>query len=254
MDEVIPVPPVNETVDNTDEGVIRVPIVNATSIEGCPCIDASSIISPLTKRKCTSPNGENGVKFSIGGACLPYSFGSSQCLQHDLLHDPSCSLDNISKAPVEAFCFRPWCYVDAKACMKDSYERIYRSDYFSFDSGIDLFYSYSTCNSTADDWHIAYDEGNPTDDILNGISILANIPSYNSPMMYKKDPVSGEIITTAGDDYYDNSLPYEGVYINYIKKLLKLSNGDIKNITYTHRSKSSGIVHPSAHLLRLCKT
>jgi len=246
MDEVIPVPPVNETVDNTDEGVIRVPIVNATSIEGCPCIDASSIISPLTKRKCTSPNGENGVKFSIGGACLPYSFGSSQCLQHDLLHDPSCSLDNISKAPVEAFCFRPWCYVDAKACMKDSYERIYRSDYFSFDSGIDLFYSYSTCNSTADDWHIAYDEGNPTDDILNGISILANIPSYNSPMMYKKDPFSGEIITTAGDDYYDNSLPYEGVYINYIKKLLKLSNGDIKNITYTHRSKSSGIVHPSS--------
>ena len=29
--------------------------------------------------------------------------------------------------------------------------------------------------------------------------------------MYKKDPFSGEIITTAGDDYYDNSLPYEGV-------------------------------------------
>ena len=76
--------------------------------------------------------------------------------------------------------------------------------------------------------------------------------------MYKKDPFSGEIITTAGDDYYDNSLPYEGVskihvgrtgytiwrlyyilrshahmltlstvvliqvYINYIKKLLKV--------------------------------
>ena len=29
---------------------------------------------------------------------------------------------------------------------------MYRSDYFNFNSGVNLFYSYSTCNSTADDW------------------------------------------------------------------------------------------------------
>jgi len=163
-----------------DEGVIRVPIVNGTSIEGCPCIDASSIISPLTSRKCTLSNGENGVKFSIGGACLPYSFGSSQCLQHDLLHDPSCPLDKIGEKPVEAYCFRPWCYIDANACIKNSYERIYRSDYFSFDSGIDLYYSYSTCNSTADDW-LAAKDAKTNDAIFRGVSILATVPIYISP-------------------------------------------------------------------------
>jgi hypothetical protein len=34
----------------------------------------------------------------------------------------------------------------------ESEERIFRSGYFDFDSGVDLFYSYSTCNSTAEDW------------------------------------------------------------------------------------------------------
>jgi hypothetical protein len=176
-DAVIPIPPVNETADNTDEIAIRVPIVNGTSADGCPCVDVSSMLSPIKSRKCTSPTtGENGVKFSIEGACVPYSYGSSKCLQHDLLHDPSCPLDNIGETPVEAYCFRPWCYVDAEACMKNSYERIYRSDYFSFDSGVDLFYSYSTCNSTADDWF-----KRTNDDLLLGVSILANVPIYQLP-------------------------------------------------------------------------
>jgi hypothetical protein len=62
--------------------------------------------------------------------------------------------------------------------MKNSDKRIYRSDYFSFDSGIDLFYSYSTCNSTADDWFAANVAAN---DILNGVSILTNVPTYQLP-------------------------------------------------------------------------
>jgi hypothetical protein len=183
MDEVIRVPAVNET--DTDEVAIHVPVVNGISaIEGCPCIDVSSIISPLTSRICTLPTGENGTKFSIDGICVPYSYGSSQCLQHDLLHDPSCSLDKMGEKPVEAYCFRPWCYIDAKACMKDSEERTYRSDYFSFDSGIDLYYSYSTCNSTADDWFTAKDGKVNDNSILNGISILASVPTYLIPSKF----------------------------------------------------------------------
>jgi hypothetical protein len=198
MDEVIPVPALNETVTDeviipvsalnetdTDEVAIRVPALNGTNIEGCPCIDVSSIISPLTSRICTLPaTGENGIKVTIDGICAPYSYGSSKCLQHDLLHDPSCSLDNIGETPIEAFCFRPWCYIDAEACMKNSYERIYRSDYFSFDSGIDLYYSYSTCNSTRDDWLAAKDGKINDNAILHGDSIVATVPMYQSPSMF----------------------------------------------------------------------
>jgi hypothetical protein len=183
MDQVIPaVPPINETDTTTVEVIIRVPILNGTSNKGCPCVDVSSIISPITSRKCTLPiTGDNGVKFSIDGPCVQYSYGSSQCLQHDLLHDPSCLLDDIGdNKNVEAYCFRPWCYINAEACMKNSFERIYRSDYFSFDSGIDLYYSYSTCNSTADDW-LAAKDAKTNDAILTGASILATVPMYQLP-------------------------------------------------------------------------
>ena len=44
--------------------------------------------------------------------------------------------------------------------------------------------------------------------------------------------------------YNDNSVPFEGVYINYINDIKKIAGGDIKNIVYTPRSKASGIVHP----------
>jgi hypothetical protein len=37
--------------------------------------------------------------------------------------------------------------------------------------------------------------------------------------MYKKDPLSGKIITTVGDEYYDNSLLYEGVSKIYFGEL-----------------------------------
>jgi hypothetical protein len=182
MDEVIPVLAVYET--DTDEVAIRVPVVNGTSSKGCPCINVSSVMSSFTSRICTLPTGETGTKLTVDGICVPYSFGSSKCLQHDLLHDPSCSLDNMGETPVEAYCFRPWCYVDA-SCTKNSYERIYRSDYFSFDSGIDLYYSYSTCNSTADDWLEAKDgKMNDNNAVLNGASIVASVPGYSVPRKF----------------------------------------------------------------------
>jgi len=233
--------PVSSSTDEKEDGAST----NRTSIEGCPCIDVSFMLGREKPRKCILPITDVvGVKLSLEGSCVPLSYGSSRCLQHDLIHDPSCSLDNITETPVASYCFRPWCYVDSKACMKNSYEQIYRSNYFSFDTEIDLFYSYSTCNSTADDWLETTNVA--SDNILKEVSIIANVPTYVSPMMYKIDPFSKEKITDIGDEYYDDSFSYGGVYINYVNKLTQVSNGDIKNLTLTYRSKSSSLVHPTS--------
>ena len=61
--------------------------------------------------------------------------------KHDYLMDPRCQVDATDQN-VPAYCFRPWCYVDARSCAKSSSEKIYRSSYFDYTSGIDLFYSY----------------------------------------------------------------------------------------------------------------
>lgn len=70
------------------------------------------------------------------------------------------------------------------------------------------------------------------------------MPTYNIPMMYKRDVDSGEVLGFPGDEYYDNSVPFEGVYLDYVKSLQGVSDGDIQNITLTHRSRGGSLVHP----------
>ncbi|KAL7528210.1 hypothetical protein ACHAXR_003461, partial [Thalassiosira sp. AJA248-18] len=268
--------------------------------QGCPCLNTTSTLASLPNRQCQLPTGETGVHLTLGGSCVPFTYGSSTCLQHDRLYDPICHEDqeHLGESIIPAYCFRPWCYVDVSACMKESEEQVYRSGYFSHESEVDLFYSYSTCNSTADDW-LAVEEdlvgGSPA---MGGVSIVANVPMFVLPskyshfilvtcivlvsvvamllqinlyrgnngssfsfmicyvanistainlfcsvfsVMFKRDG-SGQIVTTMGSEYYDNSIPWEGVYLKYVNSVMEISNGDIRNITVTHRSKSSSLI------------
>ena len=155
----------------------------AASKEGCPCIDTTSSLSSLTDLYCTllSDGSTIGVQLTAGGSCVPFTYGSSSCLPHDLIHDPKCTLDqlfsvsngvNATKSNyiiVPSYCFRSWCFVDPNTCKKQSDERVYRSGYFGYDTDVELFYSYSTCNSTADDWLEV--EDNIVGHTLGGIGI-----------------------------------------------------------------------------------
>ena len=80
---------------------------------------------------------------------------------------------------------------------------------------------------------------------LGGASIVASTPHYVFPMVFKKD-IYGEPISSPGIEYYDNSVPFDGVYPTYVQQLVEISNGDIKNITLKHHSKAADIVHPSS--------
>mmetsp|Transcript_383 Transcript_383/g.621 ORF Transcript_383/g.621 Transcript_383/m.621 type:complete len:507 (-) Transcript_383:907-2427(-) len=216
--------------------------------QGCPCTNETATLSSLTERICeVASTGETGIRLGLGGSCVPTSYGSSQCLQHDLHDDPACISDGDGTIP--AYCFQPWCYVNADVCARDSKERVYRSSYFSFDSGVDIFYSYSTCNSTstADDWREVVN-GKVTDVNmdLGQIAIKANIPDYQFPLVYKRDPTSEESLSVTGSEYYDNNIPYEGIYPIMMENLVKSSKGGIKNITYTHRSNVSSVLHPKS--------
>ena len=73
------------------------------------------------------------------------------------------------------------------------------------------------------------------------------VPAYVLPYMYKRDS-SGEIIPPeeTGDEYFDDSIPYEGLYINYAKSIMEISNGDIRSMNFTHPSRASIILHPTS--------
>ena len=69
---------------------------------------------------------------------LDHVFGSSRCFAHELNVDLNCIVpENGNTSSIPDYCSRSWCYVDALKCMA-SYERVYRSQLFSVDSGVDV--------------------------------------------------------------------------------------------------------------------
>ena len=153
----------------------------------------------------------------------------------------------------KTFCLHNWCYVDMESCKTNSFERVYRSIYFDespemyfpSDVPIDLFYSYTTCNSTALDGEM----DKPTHSVLGGVNIIS-LSSDIPPMAYKRDD-AGEIIRYSNsglwmNEYKNDSIPFEGFYIDYVKELMKLSNGDIATVNYTHPSNNAKSMHPES--------
>ena len=208
----------------------------------CECIDATSKLQALAgDRSCESPTGEGGVLLSLGGSCASYAYGSGGCLQHDLIHDEDCQ-GGLNGTVVPRHCPQPWCYVDRDACKRDSEEEIRASDMFP-----GLFYSYSTCGGSSDAW-IGNNE-NGTDlvelNVLNGGQFLAAVPSLQLPNLFKLD-TAGNLVLDKGDEYYDDESPFYGVYINYVKDLVRVSNGDIGGLNFTHVSRGSNVEHPSS--------
>ncbi|KAL7546227.1 hypothetical protein ACHAWF_009562 [Thalassiosira exigua] len=210
----------------------------------CPCANETETLSSLSDRRCRLPSGLDGIQLNLGGSCVPFSYGSSRCLQHDLAHDPLCRADDAAERLIPEYCFRPWCFVDAAICKRESYERVYRSKYFDSESGGDLFYSYTVCNSTAKDWFsVEPDVVGSTK--LGGIALEVVVPSYKYPALFKRGD-KGEVLTETGDEYYNESIPFEGAYMNYLEDIFDISNGDIRNISYTYRSKVSTRIHPTS--------
>jgi len=210
----------------------------STGNEGCNCINQTSVLASIQNRDCTTATGEPGVYLNLGGSCVAHDYGSSACLQHDFIHDPNCQTD-ASTTAVPPYCFQTWCYVDANSCRKNSEEDIYKTEYFSPSN--DIFYSYATCNSTDYFWQQQQQLGSSNVSVIGGINITAAIPDYQYPTLNKRLP-DGTVLNhqyEQGDEYFDDSVQFGGIYIEYINSVVKISNGDIQNVTFTHTSKAS---------------
>ena len=62
--------------------------------EGCPCTNKTGTLASLSERHCKLPTGDDGIYLTLGGSCVPFSYGSSRCAVHDLLYDPRCKVDD----------------------------------------------------------------------------------------------------------------------------------------------------------------
>ena len=159
----------------------------------CPCIDSSIYASSL--ENC-NVDGEPGfwvynTELPSGGACYPLSYGANVCRAHDADVDPLCWSEN---PPL--YCGQEWCYVDRRLC-KDSEEQFFLSVFSPF-SNQDVFYSYSSCNSTSEAW----DEFN-TLNAVAGKEVSVTFPAIWNPAHYK----DSEIGDWGEQHYYDDNIP-----------------------------------------------
>ena len=209
--------------------------------DGCLCTDESTTLASITKRSCTTADGDdNGVLLSAEGPCVNYMYGSLNCLRHDLNVDPACNATSPEggESTIPEYCQHRWCYVDAKSCGKDSLERVFRSTYFPAHMGVDLFYSYTTCNSSDAHW-------NPHKYVAELGSIKAAIPSYTLPFIYKRSPADDDILSEIGEEYYEDSVPFEGVHIEFVRSLQSVADGEF-NVTYTHGTRANKLIHKTS--------
>eukprot|EP00580_Thalassiosira_gravida_P005994 CAMPEP_0201655548 /NCGR_PEP_ID=MMETSP0493-20130528/46064_1 /ASSEMBLY_ACC=CAM_ASM_000838 /TAXON_ID=420259 /ORGANISM="Thalassiosira gravida, Strain GMp14c1" /LENGTH=670 /DNA_ID=CAMNT_0048132137 /DNA_START=1151 /DNA_END=3160 /DNA_ORIENTATION=- len=156
-----------------------------------------------------------------------------------MMLDPDCGQSSSSSSSniIPERCYRRWCYVNAMECMGASTERVYRSKYFPAGSGIELYYSSSTCGYSASDWEESLSQQN-SNHVLGGESLKAITAAYNIvPYVYKRNS-NGDIPEVPGEEYYNNTIPYEGVHINYVKSLQQISNGDF-DVDFVHGSRAS---------------
>ena len=202
--------------------------------EGCKCIDQSSVLASLKDLNCTTTSGVPGVEVESGGFCVGFEYGSSTCLRHDRIHDPNCKG---FAEEVPTWCFQSWCYVDANSCKTYSDEDIYKSNYFP----VDIFYSYATCNETDSFWLDYVDSSLTSASVAGGVNISAIVPFLEYPLMNKQLP-DGTLVWNQTDDntyYFDNNIPFGGMYIDYVNHIVELSNGDIQNVSFSHTSRAS---------------
>ena len=209
---------------------------------GCECVDVTSKFESLAgDRSCETLTGEEGVLLDLDGSCVEYTYGSAGCLRYDLINDKDCQV-SLNGTTVPPYCFQAWCYVDRDACKRDSEEEIRASDVLPNQG---LFYSYSTCDGSSEAWIDHLEGTSPQQNVLNGRQLLVAVPSLQLPHLFKRDAEGNVVLDSRGDEYYNDTSPFYGVYISYMKDLVRVSNGDIGGLNFTHVSRASNVEHPS---------
>jgi hypothetical protein len=154
----------------------------------CPCIDSAAIMREVSN--CVLDDvSEPGAVFATGGECLPLTYGSDFCWTHDLLLDPVCLEDDPPK-----YCLDKFCFVDKEKCIESS-ELFYMSD-LELSRAQRLFYSYSTCNSTAQNW-VNYKKLSALEERAE---FNVTIPTSWFPVHFKTTP-DGEVAALSSDEY-----------------------------------------------------
>ena len=202
----------------------------------CPCVDVSASLPQ--SNGCLLLTCASKLRLPTG-LCGNVSYGSSTCQTWDAGTNSECVGANRP-----AFCAEPWCYVDSAQC-KLSTQHFRRSHYFSEVPG--LFYSYATCGGDHREWDAQESVG-----ALSQRTLTVTIPTITYyPYHHKVDATNTQPYAAHNEAVYtDDTLPFEGIMMEYLDGLSKSSYGSTRvgpaGFNFTWTSVSARSSHSSA--------
>jgi len=210
----------------------------------CPCASVASQLpqepAGCLSASCDSPLSKLKGVAAVGG-CVSTTYGSDTCGAWDQ------SMPECQGASPPSYCAQRWCYVDPTVC-RLSELRYEKSSYFPTLSPR-LFYSYATCGGD----HAAFASFETLKAASNEHQLTVVLPSIAYfPYHYKLDQPGGEPLTSSApyelSHYRDDSVPWEGVLVDYFAKLAASSYTGLGSPKWvlTWTSASSRAQHTSS--------
>ena len=206
----------------------------------CPCVSARAQL-PQDSSGCLSVTCDSplsNLTHSLG--CVSADYGSDTCGAWDQSM-PECQGSN-----PPSHCAQKWCYVDPTLCRSSSL-RYQKSSYYPTISG--LFYSYATCGGD----HSAFESFERLQQASAQHQLTVVVPSVAyAPYHFKRDRPGGEPLTSSASyelsHYRDDSVPWEGLLIEYFAKLAASSYSGLSSPSWvlTWTSASSRAQHASS--------
>jgi len=206
----------------------------------CPCVSVSAQL-PQDSAGCLSSTCDSPLpNLTHGLGCVSAAYGSDTCGAWDQ------SMPTCQGANPPLHCAQQWCYVDATLCRSSSL-RYRKSGYYPTISG--LFYSYATCGGD----HSTFTSFELLQQASNQHQLVVVVPSIAySPYHYKRDQPGGAPLTSSApyelSHYRDDSVPWEGVLVQYFAKLAGSSYPGLGSPSWvlTWTSASSRAQHTSS--------
>ena len=217
----------------------------------CPCIDVSSLFGEYlattavasllrTQGQEDCQDGDIlgphvSVDHGLTGDdrfCYPITYGSNGCQAYDALLKGDYACNTAEGVDPPSWCASAWCFVDMEACRRSD---LSMSGANSWEDITPYFFSYGTC--AADDtvdFALEYSKATTTIPYDgSGEVFRVGIPTMVWPMHFKRDATGAVVLGVEDPLYFDDSVPWEGIMIDYMDALLSVAPYAGFNYTFT---------------------
>ncbi|KAL1529028.1 hypothetical protein AB1Y20_010348 [Prymnesium parvum] len=219
----------------------------AQSVE-CPCLNDTSYFEFAR----TSEGSSFSLSFASSGRSgelangqmlrYPLQYGLGRCHAWDDGLPPFCN----GAPPRPSFCSTAWCFVDTSRCRgtSASFRKTHLLD------PLPLYYSYEACAQdddlqallrarAAEEQWVSFTVLTP----LAGVALTVGFAALSPPSHFKRDE-RGAVVATGHpryeEIYKDDSIPWEGISVEYFGALLAEANRLGLNVSAAHTYVSGG--------------